>query len=72
MNALANEMLEAMPEEEHADRTARLRAAAAAAGALRLTSRPPVSSAQRKRAIEATKGLGAQVDRLLAQERDRM
>jgi plasmid stability protein len=72
MNAVATEILDAVPEGEQADRRARLRAAAVAAGMLRATPRSRVSSSQRARTIGSTRGLGQQVDRLLADERERV
>ena len=71
MNAVATEILDAVPEDERADRRARLRAAAAAAGMLRSTPPSHVSAAQRSRIVGSTCGLGKQVDRLLADERER-
>lgn len=73
MNAVATEILDAIPEDEQANRRARLRAAAAAAGMLRATPPPPrMSAARRSRIIGSTRGLGRQVDRLLADERERV
>jgi hypothetical protein len=72
MNAVANEILEAVPETVRADRRARLRAAAAAAGMLRATRSSRIGAAQRARIIRSTRGLGRHVDQLLADERDRV
>ncbi len=73
MNAVATTILEAVPEDEQPDRRVRLRAAAAAAGMLRATPSPSrMSHSERLRIIESTRGLGQQVDRLLADERERM
>jgi glycerate kinase len=72
MNAVATEILDAVPESAQADRRARLRAAAAAAGMLRATGSSRVSAAQRARVVRSTRGLGRQVDQLLADERDRV
>lgn len=72
MNAVATEILDAVGEGGQADRRARLRAAAAAAGMLRATPRSRVSASQRRRIIDSTRGLGQQVDRLLADERERV
>jgi hypothetical protein len=72
MNAVATEILNAVPEDERADRSARLRATAAAAGMLRATPTSRMSAARRSRIIGSTRGLGQQVDRLLADERERM
>lgn len=72
LNALATEILDAAAEADSGDRRAKLRAAAAASGALRTMSARPVSAARRQRAIASTRGLGAQLDRLLADERERV
>lgn len=72
MNAVATAILSAVPEDEHADRRARLRADAAAAGMMRATPPSHLSAAQRSRIIDSTRGLGKQVDRLLSDERERV
>jgi plasmid stability protein len=72
INAVATEILDAAAESDHGDRRTRLRAAAAAAGTLRPVQSRRVSTARRTRIIASTRGLGHQVDRLLAQERERM
>ncbi len=72
VNAVATEMLDAAAESDQGDRRVRLRAAAAAAGTLRPAQARRVSAARRRRIIDSTRGLGGQVDRLLAQERDRV
>jgi hypothetical protein len=72
MNAIATEILDVIPETEKADRRARLRAAAAAAGMLHATPPLHMSAAQRSRVVGSTRGLGQQVDRLLADERERV
>lgn len=72
MNALATEILNAIPEAEQADRRTRLRAAAAAVGMLRTTAPVHVSASQRARILASTRGLGRHVDQLLADERERM
>jgi plasmid stability protein len=71
INAVATEILNAAAEGDQGDRRTRLRAAAAAAGTLRALPARPVSAARRRRIIASTRGLGRQVDRLLAQERER-
>lgn len=71
LNALANEILDAAAEADSGDRRARLRAAAAASGVLRTTAARPVSAARRQRVIASTRGLGARLDRLLDEERER-
>jgi plasmid stability protein len=71
VNALATEILDAAADADRGDRRAQLRAAAAAAGSLRTVDAKSVSPARRRRITETTRGLGPQVDRLLAQERER-
>lgn len=71
VNAIATEILDAAAEADQGDRHARLRAAAAAAGTLRPTQAKPVSAARRRRIINATRGLGPQLDRLLDEDRER-
>lgn len=71
LNAVATEILDAAADADSGDRRAQLRAAAAAAGTLRAVSARPVSAARRRQITESTSGLGPQVDRLLAHERER-
>jgi plasmid stability protein len=71
LNSVATEILDKAADSDRGDRRARLRASAAAAGVLRETEGRRVSAARRRRIIESTRGIGAQVDRLLAQERAR-
>ncbi len=71
LNAVATEILDVAAEADQGDRRVQLRAAAAAAGTLRTVKSQPVSVGRRRRIIESTRGLGAQVDQLLALERDR-
>jgi plasmid stability protein len=71
VNALATEILDAAADSDQGDRRERLRAAAAAAGTLRSTDARRVGAARRRRIVDSTRGLGPQVDRLLAQERER-
>jgi|GEM_PF-625225 len=72
LNAVATEILDAAAEADSGDRRARVRAAAAASGALRPLTARPLSAVRRQRAIASTRGLGAQLDRLLTDERDRV
>jgi plasmid stability protein len=72
INAVATEILDAAAESDQGDRRARLRSAAAAAGTLRPVQARQVSAARRRRTIASTRGLGQQVDHLLAQEREPM
>jgi plasmid stability protein len=71
LNAVATEILDAAADVNPGDRRARARAGAVAAGTLRSVNAKPVSAARRRRIEESTRGLGPQVDRLLAQERER-
>lgn len=71
VNAVATEILDAAAGGDLGDRQTRLRATAAAAGALRSFDAPPVSAARRRRILASTRGLGEQVDRLLDEERAR-
>jgi plasmid stability protein len=71
VNAVATEILDAAADADRGDLRARVRAAAAAAGSLSPTQARPVSAARRRRIIASTRGLGPQLDRLLAEERER-
>jgi plasmid stability protein len=71
VNALATEVLDAAADADQGDRRARLRAQAATQGTLRPVDAPRVSAARRRRVIASTRGVGAQVDQLLARERER-
>ena len=71
LNAVATEILDAAVDADSGDRRAQLRAAAAAAGTLRTMNVRQVSAARRRRITESTRGLGPQIDQLLAQERER-
>jgi plasmid stability protein len=70
-NAVATEILDAAVDADEGDRRARLRAAAAA-GLLRSVPARPVTPARRRRVVAATRGTGPVLDRLLAEERDRV
>ena len=71
LNAVATEILDAAADADSGDRRAQLRSAAAAAGTLRDANARAVSADRRRRIIESTRGLGPQIDQLLAQERER-
>jgi hypothetical protein len=73
VNPLASEILDAAAEADCGDRRTRLRAAAAVAGTLRSAQSPHVSATRRRQilATATARGLGRQLDRLLAQERGR-
>ncbi|UQX11488.1 FitA-like ribbon-helix-helix domain-containing protein [Candidatus Mycobacterium methanotrophicum] len=71
LNAVATEILDAAADADSGDRRSQVRAAAAAAGMLRTVNARPASSARRRRIIESTRGLGSQIDQLLARERER-
>jgi plasmid stability protein len=72
VNAVATEILDAAVDADEGDRRTRLRATAAAAGLLRSVPAKPVTPARRRRIITSTRGTGPILDRLLAEERDRM
>jgi plasmid stability protein len=72
LNSVAAEILDAAVDADEGDRRARLRARAAALGALRAPVAEPVSASERHRIIASTQGLGPIVDRLLAEDRDRV
>jgi plasmid stability protein len=71
LNAVATEILDAAADADGADRGVQVRAAAAAAGTLRTVKARSPSPERRRRIIESTRGLGPQIDGLLAQERER-
>lgn len=71
VNSVAIEILDAVVDADEGDRRARLRARAAALGLLDATPAKPVSSARRRRILASTRGTGAVLDRLLAEDRDR-
>lgn len=73
VNSLAGEILDAAVDADRGDRRARLRAAAVASGIVPGTvPARAVGVARRRRIIESTRGLGAQVDRLIDEERNRV
>lgn len=72
LNAVATEILDTAADADGGDRRAQVRAAAAAAGMLRTADARPAGAARRRRVLESTRGLGPQIDRLLADERDRV
>lgn len=72
VNALAGGILDAAVEADRGDRRARLRATAIASGVVGAVPAREVAAARRRRIIESTRGLGAQVDRLIDEERDRV
>ena len=71
VNALANEILDTAVDVDEGDRRARLRAQAALRGVVRATQGSPVGGRRRRAVIESTRGTGAVLDRLLAEERGR-
>jgi len=73
VNALAGGILDAAVDAaDRGDRRARLRAAAIASGIAGAVPARAVGATRRRRIIESTRGLGAQVDRLIDEERDRV
>lgn len=71
VNAVATEILDAAADADQGDRRARLRARAATLGVLRATPAASMSVGRRRRIVASTRGTGAILDRLLAEERDR-
>jgi plasmid stability protein len=72
VNAVANEILDAAVDADEGDRRTRLHARATALGVIRSSTGPVVSTAKRRRIVASTKGTGPVVDRLLAEERERV
>jgi len=72
VNAVANEILDAAVDADEGDRRARLHARATALGVLRSATGPVVSTPKRRRIVATTKGTGPVIDRLLAEERERV
>ncbi len=72
VNAVANEILDAAVDADEGDRRTRLRARAMALGVLQSANGPVVSIPRRRRIVASTKGIGPVIDRLLAQERERV
>ena len=72
VNSLATENLDAATDADVGDRRARLRARAAALGILRAAPAPPLTVAGRRRALASMKGIDPVLDRLLAEERERV
>lgn len=72
VNAVANEILDAAVDADQGDRRARLRARAAALGLHQPTASPRLDARERRRVISSTESDGEVVDRLLAQERERV
>jgi len=72
VNALAGGILDAAVDADRGDRSARLRAAVTASGVAAAVPARAVGAARRRRIIESTRGLRAQVDRLIDEERDRV
>jgi len=72
VNAVATEILDAAVDADEGDRRARLRARAATLGILRARPAPTVAAARRRRIVASTKGTGPVVERLLADDRERV
>jgi hypothetical protein len=69
---VANEILDAAIDADEGDRRARLQARAAALGLLRSASGAAVDTRRRGRIVASTRGIGPVLDRLLAEERERV
>ncbi|MDA8046418.1 MAG: toxin-antitoxin system HicB family antitoxin [Actinomycetota bacterium] len=72
VNAVANEILDAAVDADEGDRRTRLRARAAALGVLRSAGGAAVDASRRRRIVGSTKGVGPILDRLLAEDRERV
>jgi plasmid stability protein len=72
VNALATEILDVAADADEGDRRARLRAKAAILGISSAAPARSVSVARRRRIIASTTRTGAILDRLLAEERERI
>lgn len=72
INAVATEILDASVDSDEGDRKARLRARAAALGLSRPVPGTKVSPARRRQVLASTRGTGPVLDRLLADDRDRV
>ncbi|WP_298339054.1 toxin-antitoxin system HicB family antitoxin [Ferrimicrobium sp.] len=72
VNAVANEILDAAVDANEGDRRTRLFARAMALGVLQTTHSPVVSTPRRHKILASTKGIGPVIDRLLAEDRERV
>ena len=72
LNAVANDILAAAVDIDLGTRRERLRARAAALGILASVAAERVPPRRRQRILASTRGIGPVVDRLLAEERDRL
>jgi len=72
VNAVANEILDAAVDADEGDRRTRLHARATALGVFRSATGPVASTAKRRRIVASTKGTGPVIDRILADERERV
>jgi plasmid stability protein len=72
VNAVANEILDAAVDADEGDRRARLRARAASIGIARSETAPTATSPRRRKIVESTRGIGPVLDRLLAEDRERV
>jgi len=72
VNAVATEILDAAADADRGDRRARLRARARTLGILDANQAKAVSPTRRQRIIASTGGTGQVLDRLLADERNRV
>lgn len=72
VNAVANAILDAAVDADDGDRRARLGARAAALGLTRSHQAPVVRKSRRQRIIGSTRGTGPVLDRILADERERL
>jgi hypothetical protein len=69
---VVNEILDAAVDADEGDRRTRQRARAAALGVLQSATGPVVTTPRRRRIVASTNGTGPVIDRLLAEERERV
>lgn len=72
VNAVANEILDAAVDADEGDRRTRLQARATALGMFQPVTGSVVSTPRRRRIVASTRGTGPVIDRLLAEERERV
>lgn len=71
VNQVATEILDGAADADSGNRRDRLRARAAATGLLHEVPAPALEPAERRRALEGTRGLGSVLDGVLAEDRGR-
>lgn len=71
VNQVATEILDGAADADSGCRRDRLRARAAATGLLQHAPAPALEPADRRRALESTRGLGPVLEGILSEDRDR-